>query len=72
MNLRKRIKNLEKIINANKGDSFFEQNIKEDGLLYVLAPDMDWEAFKQRHEDTSGIGLLSALLDELRAEEQAI
>lgn len=71
MNLSKRIKNLEKIINTNKEDEFFERNSKEGGLLYVLAPDMDWIAFKQRHEDTSGIGLLCALLDELRAEEQA-
>jgi hypothetical protein len=33
---------------------------------------MDWIAFKERHKDTSGIGLLCALLDELREEEQAI
>ena len=72
MNLHTRIKNLEKIINTNKGDSFFEQKIKEGGLLTALAPDdMDWEAFKDRHKDTSGIGLLCALLDELRVEEQA-
>jgi len=71
MNLQTRIKKLEKIINTNKTDSFFIRNINEGGLLKALAPDdMDWEAFKERHEDTSGIGLINALLDELREEEQ--